>query len=304
MNTSQKTIKYAAMGFAIVLTISILSLISAVAYIVFQYFNSPGSEAAYPESSNSESFPFGSDKEIEYMNTSYDFEQTYSEQDVENIYITSDTGTLYILTGDELKVTYENADGKISEFECSLSGESLIIKNKVKKSNFLNTDMNAGNSIINIYLPTDFHAEEVTLKCGAGIISVDALSADELYISSGAGKASLNNIFADECKIDGGVGKVEFTDSCLNDLKASCGVGNITYHGSLTGTSKISGGIGSIDLTLTGDFEDYEINLSTGLGNISINGKKYTSSTKLNAGAENVLKLDSGIGKVNLRFSE
>lgn len=278
MSSFQRTIKYIAIAFAILLAVGI---ISGIANAAFSIVSAISGDAIFDD------------------NNSKDFTKTFT--DVKSLDINNSTGKLNIKTGDEFKVEAVNVS---SDFEAKVTGNgTLSISDENHYFEFLWFHIggfNHPNSIITLYLPADFVAEDAKISSGAGSVSVESLHADELDISAGAGSISGSDISADRVKVDGGVGSVSLNNVIFNNGDFNCGVGNLNMEGVLTGKNKIDCGVGEVDLNLQGNAEDYDLDVNSGIGSIRLNGVKLKDGYKTDNDADNSIKIDGGVGNVNI----
>ena len=144
--------------------------------------------------------------------------------------------------------------------------------------------------------------DETKIQTGAGKINIEKLNTQSLYLELGAGDVYIENVIATgETKIDGGVGKTELKSCEINNLKANLGMGEFTFSGKLTGKSKIDSGVGAINIDLIDNKNNYKIDVSKGLGNVTLDGQKLETDRVYGIG-ENYLDIDGGIGEIKIDF--
>ena len=98
-------------------------------------------------------------------------------------------------------------------------------------------------------------------------------------------------------------GKTEL-DSCeINNLKANLGRGEFVFSGKLTGKNKIDSGVGAININLMDNKNNYTINVSKGLGSVTLDGQKLEMNRVYGTG-EYYLDVDGGIGEIIIEFKE
>ena len=276
MNEFQKVIKYLAMGFAIFLTVTIIGGIATGIFALTGVFNGVATRGDAVD-----------------INKSFD--------DITSISIDHGVGTLKVRTGDSDKV--EVIAKNVSEhytIEKSLNG-TLTLKNKSRYW-FWNWFDGNFKSDITVYLPEGFVAERFIIDAGAGDVNIEDLEANELEINGGAGNIRGNNIIAHTVDIDGGVGNINFKQVVLNDTTIDSGLGNVDIEGTLSGKTDIDCGVGNVDLDLKGTIDDYKIKVEKGLGNIKINGEKYSNINWNSLNAKNFMDIDGGVGDININF--
>jgi len=288
MSSFQKTIKYCAIAFAIILGVGIISGIANAVFAVVSVVSGGGFITHNNNNNNNEK--------------TIDFSKTYS--DVRSLDLDNATGELKIRIGETFKVEAENVS---ESFEAKVSSDGKLTiteNNKIEFFWFQFDGFNSPNSKITVYLPADFVAEEAKINTGAGTVSVEGLKTEYLMISAGAGNISGSNLVADEVKIEGGVGNVQFSDVNFTDADFDCGVGNLDIGGVLLGENKIDCGIGEVDLNLKGDVDDYELNIDSGVGTVRLNGEKIRDSHNSNNWAQHSIKVNGGVGNVKINIEE
>ena len=98
-------------------------------------------------------------------------------------------------------------------------------------------------------------------------------------------------------------GKTELKSCKINNLKANLGMGEFTFSGILTGKSEIDSGVGAINIDLMNNKKNYTVDVSKGLGNVTLDGQKLEMDRVYGSG-ENYLDIDGGIGEIKIDFME
>ena len=209
MTTAQKIIKYLALGFALFLTITIISSILGVIYGLANILGLRNND------SNKE---LGN---IEWEQTSN--LTTYLDIDVKYTNLTLKTGEKF------------SAQSSSKDIEIQQNGNKLKIEDKSRYNWLSNND--AENLII--YIPQELEFEKVEIDTGAGKVDVEALQTEKLKLNLGAGETIIQNVVANEADIDTGAGKLTIENGKLNDLDFDMGVGETNIKTELTGKNKI-----------------------------------------------------------------
>lgn len=283
MSSLQRIIKYCAIAFAIFLAVSIISGIASVAFAIVHFV--PG-KSIHSEIWREES--------VDYSNT---FEG------VKSLEINHKIGELSIKTGDCFKVEGSNVPER---FEAKVNNNGKLIINY--HSSFFDfpwfhiKGADKANCRVTVYVPADFVAEKVKLETGAGNLSLEGLKTDELKISAGAGNINGTDLTAEKADIDGGVGNINLNNVKFSDTVLDCGVGNMDISGVLSGDTKLDNGVGDVELDLTGNVNDYNINVDSGIGSVRLNGEKISGDNKYSSDAANEIKVDGGIGNVRINI--
>lgn len=273
MNTFQKIIKYAAIAFAIILTVGILSGLVGVVATVVTVFDGVEDETI-------------------------DFSEDFTG--VESLDIDSKYGKLSIKPGDQFRVEATNVSDK---FRAKVNNGTLIVDELDFK--FLWFDFGKTirrNARVTIYVPENFNAKRIEIDNGAGEVIVENLSTDVLIVNAGVGEITGHNISARTVKASGGVGDIKFTDVNFTDVEFDSGVGDVRLDGIITGDSEFDCGIGNVEIVINGSREDYNLDIDSGIGSIKINGSKISSNYKDNYKSDHSISINGGIGSVEINF--
>ena len=274
MTTVQKVIKYLATAFAVFLIITIISAILSGVYALLSALGLIHTNKDIV----TENLKVIS-REVKVV-TTLKIDLAYTNLDIK-------TGDDFKVETNNSKITFEENNGSV--------------KIKEENRNWLNNNNMSSNLII--YIPEDMIAiDETKIQTGAGKINIEKLNTQSLYLELGAGDVYIENVIATgETKIDGGVGKTELKSCEINNLKANLGMGEFTFSGKLTGKNKIDSGVGAINIDLIDNKNNYKIDVSKGLGNVTLDGQKLETDRVYGIG-ENYLDIDGGIGEIKIDF--
>ena len=276
MTTAQKIIKYIATAFAVFLIFTIISAILTGGYVLLKAFGL-----------------IHTDKDI----VTEDLKVISSEiKEISTLKIDLAFTNLEIKTGESFRVETDNSKITFTNYNGS-------VKIKEENRNWLNNNKKASN--LTIYIPEDMIAlDEAKIETGAGNINIEKLNTQSLYLELGAGDVHIENVLVTgEAKIDGGVGRAELKFCEINNLKANLGMGEFVFTGKLTGKSEIDSGVGAININLLDDADNYTIDVSKGIGNVTLDGQKLEMDRVYGTG-ENYLDIDGGIGEIKIDFKE
>lgn len=276
MTTAQKVIKYIATAFAVFLIVTIISAILSGGYTLLRAFGLIHTN----ENTITEDLKVISGEVKEVSTLKIDLAFT----------------NLDIKTGDSFKVETNN-------LQITFEEENGSVKIKEKNQNWLNNNNRTSNLII--YIPENLIViDETKIETGAGKINIEKLNTQGLYLELGAGDVYIENLTVTEnAKIDGGVGKTDLKSCKINNLKANLGMGEFIFCGKLTGKSEIDSGVGAINIDLMDNKENYTIDVSKGIGNVTLDGQKLEMDRAYGTG-ENYLDIDGGIGEIKINFKE
>ena len=296
MNSREQNIKNGAIAFAIILAVVIIGIMCIGIYSVASIF--------MPDTKN--------------IATGKTFEKTYTEEAPDTVIIDNSIGQLTIQSGEKFEVYATNIP---KDFSCEFDDGTLTIDNTYnKKINFSGTS----KCTLTITIPENTELKRLMISTDAGNCIITDISVDKFDIETGAGNSTITNLVSDTITVNAGAGNIEFKSSSLNDMTLNCGVGNLAIKDStISGDSKIECGVGNFTLNdcklsgeceadcgvgefkldLNGNLDDYEIDISSSLGKIKLNGKTYSEVENLNKGADNKLKIDGGVGEISININ-
>ena len=295
MTTAQKIIKYFAIAFAIFLIVSIISLILFGVYALSGVLGLKDN-SKIDISGNMQTVDFGSvtSGDNNSGNSINNSEQTVNIADITSLDIEVMYTNLIIRNGDTFR--YETNNDNIVYRQSN--NNTLKIEEK--------HSWTLGNtqSDLVIYIPENFNLNKINIEAGAGKVEIENLNAESLDLELGAGEASISNLnVTSRCKLEGGVGRLNVLNGNLNNLDLDMGMGEVNINALITGNSDIDAGIGTLNLNLQGSKADYRIRLDKGVGNIRINGENTSNGSTYGEGA-NLIKIDDGIGNINITVNE
>jgi hypothetical protein len=275
MNTMQKVIKYAAITFAVLLTVGILTGIVGVVSGVVSIFNGEEGEMI-------------------------DYSMDYND-DVEDLDISHGFGKLHVKIGTGFRVEATNVSENFSAKV--VNGTLVIDESGFKRFLWFDFGISRKKSIITVYVPEDFNAKRIKVNSGAGEVNLENIAADYLIIDAGVGDIYGRSLTAKKVEVNGGVGNINLTDVNFSDVDFDSGVGNIKVEGMIFGRSDFDCGVGNVKLQLRGLREDYALRIDAGVGSIRINGDKISRDYNDNYKADNTISIDGGVGDVDIVFS-
>ncbi len=271
MNGIQKGIKIGAICLAIVI---IVNIFGALLYGLSFFIN----------------IDYNDSKEENTTN----YEEKYNN--VQIINIDSKWSNITIKPGTEFKVEAANVQ---DDFTSKITGNTL----KIKENKSLLKGLHLKRGKVTIYVPNNYTLDTLIVKNGAGEIVIDNISAENLSVNQGAGTITIKNSNFQNTNLNGGAGKMEIFSSQLNNLDLDSGAGSISIEATLLGNSKIDCGAGRIDLVILGKKEEYLLNIEKGIGSIRIDKEEQKNNVVYGNG-NNILKIDGGVGAIEVTFNE
>ena len=168
----------------------------------------------------------------------------------------------------------------------------------IDKANFAT---NYGGAELTITVPENTAFDDVSISVGAAKLVSTAISADTVKLNLGAGDVSFSCLnAASSIEIGGGAGEITVADGVLNNLVLDMGVGEFNLTAALLGECDLKFGVGQSDLILLGGKDSYTVDIEKGVGNITLDGVDVTDFD--NGDGENHIKIEGGIGTINIEF--
>ncbi len=265
MTNAQKIIKYLAMGLAALLAVSIIGgILGAAGLLGGLFFN---------------------DGVMEHT------KQYTVSAPVSSLFIDISAADLTIRQGENFSVESNLKNLKVSDENGVLS---------IKETNKLFQNYNG--AVLTISIPAGTVFDGVTLKTGAGRLTVDSLAAGTVDCDFGAGEIKIGSLSAlSRAEIDGGAGKITISGGSLNNLDFDMGVGQLNFASALTGSCELDLGVGESNITLLGEKEAYTLDIDKGIGSITVDGDSISDGVNLGSG-QNRIEISGGIGAIHVVF--
>jgi len=157
---------------------------------------------------------------------------------------------------------------------------------------------------VSLIIPKTKVFETITLTTGAGQLDIESLQAKNLEFKLGAGAVKIGNLIAErEAKIEGGVGEIMVENATLSNLDFSMGMGKVSLTALLKGDNQLNCGVGEAYVCLLGNKDEYTVRMEKGIGDALIDGESAENGEQYGTGAQKI-KVTGGIGKVSICFQE
>ncbi len=156
-------------------------------------------------------------------------------------------------------------------------------------TNEINLDLKAPTGAVTLYIPKDFHFEEVTLSLGAGEITGEAaFTADQLEVELAAGEITLSNLEVAKLDAEVGAGVLNFAGNVLKSVNAECGMGDLTIE-------------------LTGAKADFNYDVEVAAGEVTIGNESFggvAGERKIDNNASKDVNVECAMGNIEISFTE
>lgn len=183
--------------------------------------------------------------------------------------------------------TSDIADEMMKDLVIRQEGGELKIEVKDRKSwDKWSKNQYKSQGVLLIQIPEGLRFEEAALKVGAGILRADEIQAVELDVEVGAGEVSIQSFAADQFDLECGAGEAYVYGDASREAKIECGVGSVTYMA-------------------LGSQQDYNYELSCGIGELNVGSESYSglgSERRIDNNGSKNMEIECGIGSVTVSF--
>ena len=222
---------------------------------------------------------------------------------ISTIEMDTDLANITVKATDTDYVKVHLDDGYTKYFEAKVEGNTLYVSYDVNGKSFKQGPK------ITVELPHGMVPDRIDIDTELGEVNLFRIGQPitELEIRS-----SLGNIRVDDCKVkercvlDASLGNINIKDSVFGKIDLNAAMGNIEYSGEVGGDLLAKAAMGNIDVEVDGREEDYNIELSTDMGDVKYKGqhheemgRSYKCHTEHPIGD---IILDCDMGNVELEF--
>ncbi len=246
----------------------------------------------------------------EYFGDEYKKAETISLEGIKNFFLKSEIAEVIIEINnkdDELYYNIERINPKY--FDVEKKGDTISFEDNTPSKFFKNLGFNFKNNSPKIYisLPRNIVFNNFEIKSGVGELNISKINVEKFNLAAGVGEVNIYDAkISKDAEIRAGVGEVNFKDSTVTNMDIKSGVGSFSFSGTALGKTSVKGGIGEVDLKIDGAEKDYDFDVSAGLGEVIINGKKsktfLADRQKSGSIAQNSITVKGGIGSISIRF--
>ncbi len=246
------------------------------------------------------------------------FQETWEKAEARNLDIEYRWGTLVIEPSEsnaiEAEVSYrKEGEGFERAIKLELEGDTLKVTDDFTKKNFWILRPNGDDATLTLRIPAEMAFDDVKLDVDAAEVELSTvLSCEKLDLEIGAGAFSDSGegtaaLRAEEMKLEVGAGAMSLSEVWTHKLEATCGVGQMELGKVTAVDTALDCGVGEILMSMTGRQGDYDYEVDTGVGSVSVGESEYNglgTSQKVDNGAVNFIKIDCGVGSIDISFME
>lgn len=145
--------------------------------------------------------------------------------------------------------------------EISVSGDKLEVRQAQMKKSKFNTG--SQNCKLTITIPGSTKLDKLDIDCNVGDIRIREISAGDINIDTNVGEIDVN--------------KVDFDNIDCNS------------------------NVGEIDINPVKDLDDYDISVSTDVGEVRVDGRSYKRSYNSHGKGSGKIRLDTNVGEIKVK---
>lgn len=199
---------------------------------------------------------------------------TYSEDLDEFSAIDLDTSVMDITleTGDTFHLSYDCVSYLVPEVTVK-KGTLFLTQPDVPHFGGSN---NACSMTLTVPSGTVFTNADISSDVGN--IRISGLQAEDADIQADVGDLTISGCTFTRSELDADVGDIDIGDTDFGKSEITADVGDVEITGALFTNLEISNDIGDISVDVDADLSDYQMDLSTDLGSVTLNGVGYKRS--------------------------
>lgn len=237
--------------------------------------------------------PAGTEREV----------QNYQAADIQQLVMRLDVVDSLVIeeSEDDSVVSVEMTDGYEKYFSTEQNGTMLKVSYDSNRHNYKK------GPTVTVKVPKDCQALDIKLLVGAGDIRIKAATAQagKLSASVGVGDILVGGVStAEKAELESGIGDVVLEDVTGTKIDAKSGMGDVRFSGYASEKIELESGMGDVDANLFGAEHEFQLELSSGLGGVEVNGKTVGSigtdyENDVTDGVK--VKLTAGMGSVTVQ---
>lgn len=191
--------------------------------------------------------------------------------------IETNVASITLCSGEDYSIQYRANEKLIPTYEISNSVLTLKQNPHIRNFNFGNT-----KCTITITVPENTDLNTIAINNDVGDITICGIKADTLTTDSDVGDQSIDQCELHKLQVNSSVGDTDIRNTCFTSLV-------------------VDGDIGDIDIHSRNDLSNYEMDLSTEVGSVTMNGKSCKHGFVQN-GNQGDISVDNSTGDVSLSY--
>lgn len=237
------------------------------------------------------------------------YEAVYNEfVDVKSIDFEINRANLEVSEGDVFSIKYQKHSN--SDFECYIDEDGewhisgSVRSKRLSLYNIISWFENGEKDTIYITIPAGTELSDFDLEVNAGNVEWKDITAGDFDIDVNAGNIELYGVnIIGKMEISCSAGNVEVDNASVSDLYISLSAGNVDWSGDARGNINADSNMGNVTIRLSGDVDDYNYDVNSNMGSVTLNGKEYegwSETINIQNGAEKNIILSSNMGNIDV----
>lgn len=217
--------------------------------------------------------------------------------DFQRLDVDLDLGDLTIQTGElELYLFWTSQD-----YQIHYSNEDGLLK--IWSTGHMRSEgWNHSEATVMLTIPEGMTLAEADLALGLGSADLSNIAVQDLTVKSDLGDVSLWSLALDQADLTLELGSLTVDGGSLSDhLTAQCQLGDISLYGDYEGDLDLDTEMGSVEFYTELPRSSYRWDLSTGMGEVSIDGTELGQNVS-GGSSGHTLIVSSGMGDVDISF--
>ena len=218
----------------------------------------------------------------------------FEKDGVQNLKLDVGGCTLQVLNAEDDRFSVKA--NHVDKLQSYVKGDTLYLKS-TRSGKISGLDIKTSEIIL--YVPDDFGFEEADMEVGAGLMNLTRLQAKKASIDL-IGKCT-----SEDLSVKVGAGDLTINEMNVKELNCKVGAGNLKLTGELKGNAKAECSMGNITLNLSNKMSDFNYKLESSMGNIDLGSEKYSglaAEKKIDNDAPYTVKLECSMGNIDVNF--
>ena len=190
------------------------------------------------------------------------------------------------------EVTYEIEDGILK-----------VNERRKRLFRFFPFFRNPKSGILTITVPKDMDLTKADFRLDMGNITVRDMTVDQINVHAEMGGVNVSGCVAKDATLDTEMGSVHVQDSELTDAFLKTEMGSIKAETVDFTTMRADTEMGSVDITLKSPVKELDLELSTQMGSVHLDGEKVAKSYEQKGNTGKKLTAKTEMGSVHVRGS-
>lgn len=246
---------------------------------------------------------------ININNHANDQKISNSYETLKSIDINVDLGKVIIENSETISLEIEYCQQCHDVFEVNENEGNLVIKGSRNQNRIFFFGINANNTVpvIRLKVPTDLLIDQLILDSSLGETNIKGINVKQAEINAQLGSITVRDSFFDQLDVVANMGDVDLKGN-INQLSSDVDLGKMTFEGSVQKVD-VDNSMGDTNLKLQGSIDDYQIEVSSSMGSINIDGISKDGidnqfEYNLNKGLQQYLDISNSMGSVTVTFVE